>query len=407
MESDKPKILLVWGYHRKGWVDVFNKLAPFFRFELLFYLEKPENEANFTDFPTHYWLEYRSARELIDTIRPDKVVFMSTEGLPPTALNAVCKKRGIRTSMLQHGMFQPYENYLMDVQLQTQRAARLGKNDHNKKNDRGTNLQLLKFYLRSFTFPSVIPAFQYLVKLRLLKRKHFEIEALRLLPSKLRLADDYVVFTKYNNSFLVLRDGVKDEQFVVIGNPEFDEYTAEKNREENYYLYIHSPLTYLPEWDSEGFMSQEQENECLRKMNAFALSQNCRMYVKLHPYSYDNPDFYRHDNLVYLKDADNAPLIMQAKGVFGFNSTLILPAAYFKNTCLFTLGEFSHIQEDLGNLGVVTLLPFHECTIEELQRAMETKSDRDTDGLLEKYLYRMDGLALGRLKQYLLNGARV
>jgi hypothetical protein len=405
MGSDKPKILLVWGYHRKGWVDVFNKLAPFFRFELLFYLERPEQEENFTDFPTHYWLEYRSARELIDRIQPEKVIFMSTEGMPSTALNAVCKQRGIRTAMLQHGMFQPYENYLMDVQLQTQRAHQLGKDDHNKKNDRGTNLQLLRFYLRSFTFPSVIPAFRYLVRLRLLRRKHYEIEALRLLPSKLRLADDYVVFTKYNNSFLEIRDRVEDKQFVVIGNPEFDEYTETNNREEDYFLYIHSPLTYLPEWDSEGFMSQEQENECLRKMTAFAESQNCRMYVKLHPYSYNNTELYQHKNLRYWKDdGNNAELIMQAKGVFGFNSTLILPAAYFKQTCLFTLGEFSHIQEDLGELGTVTLLPFHEFTVEEVEKAMTIRPDRDVNGLLEKYLYRMDGLALERLKQYLRNG---
>jgi hypothetical protein len=403
MGSDKPKILLVWGYHRKGWVDIFNKLAPFFRFELLFYLEKPDEEKNFTDFPTHYWLDYRSAREMVDNIQPDKVIFMSTEGLPSTALNTVCKKRGIRTAMLQHGMFQPYENYLMDVQLQSRQAAQKGKYDHNKKNDRTTNIRLLKFYLRSFSFPSIVVAFNYLVKLRLLRRKHYEIEALRLLHSDLRIADDYVVFTIYNNSFHNIRDGVTNDRYVVIGNPEFDEYTEAKRREDNYYLYIHSPLTYLPEWDSEGFMTQEQENECLRKMNAFALSKGCRMYVKLHPYSYDNPDFYQHENLVYWKDASNADLIMQAKGVFGFNSTLILPAAYFKNTCLFTLGAFSHVQEELARLGVVTLLPFHEFTTEEIEKSMTENPARDIDGLLEKYLFRMDGKALERLKNYLFN----
>jgi hypothetical protein len=403
MVSDKPRILLVWGYHRKGWVDAFNQLKDSFRFELLHYLEKPANEENHTDFPTHYWLDFSSAKAIINRIKPDKVIFMSTEGIPSTALNAACKRRGIPTIVFQHGMFQPYENYLMDVQLQTQQALAAGKKSHNKPNDRSTNLRLLKFYLRSFTLGTFPGAFFYLLRLRLLRRKNYEIEALRLLPSALRIADEYVVFTRYNASFFTVRDGVKPEQYIEIGNPEFDAYTADKVKSENYYLYIHSPLTYLPEWDSQGFMTQEEENTCLGKMNAFALQQGCRLVIKLHPYSWHNQDFLQHPNIDYVKEDDNVRLILEARGVFGFNSTLILPAAYFKTVCLFTLGEFSHIQEDLEAIGAVKLVPFHACMPADLERAMTAQQQPDTLVLRERYLFRMDGRALERLKAHLLN----
>lgn len=403
MESDKPRILLVWGYHRKGWVDAFNRIKDAFRFELLHYLEKPENEENYTDFPTHYWLDFSSAKAIVDRIKPDKVVFMSTEGIPCTALNAVCKKHGIPTIVFQHGMFQPYENYLMDVQLQTKQALAAGKTSHNKPNDRSTNIQLLKFYLRSFSVLSLPGAFSYLLRLRLLRRKNYEIEALRLLPSALRVADQYVVFTRYNASFFTVRDEVKAEQYSEIGNPEFDDYTPEKVKSENYYLYIHSPLTYLPEWDSQGFMTQQEENACFEKMNDFALQQGCKLVIKLHPYSWYNEAFVQHPNIEYVKEGDNVALILEAKGVFGFNSTLILPAAYFKNVCLFTLGEFSHIQEDLEAIGAVKLVPFHTFTAEDLKTIMAVEQQPNRSKLLDQYLFRMDGGALERLKALLLN----
>ncbi|MES2555998.1 MAG: polysialyltransferase family glycosyltransferase [Bacteroidota bacterium] len=403
MESDKPRILLVWGYHRKGWVDAFNQLKDAFRFELLHYLEKPDNEENHTDFPTHYWLDFSSAKAIIDRVKPDKVIFMSTEGIPSTALNAACKRQGIPTIVFQHGMFQPYENYLMDVQLQTQQALAAGKKSHNKPNDRSTNLRLLKFYLRSFSIGTLPGAFLYLFRLRLLRRKNYEIEALRLLPSALRVADEYVVFTRYNTSFFTVRDGVKPDQYVEIGNPEFDAYTEEKVKSEDYFLYIHSPLTYLPEWDSQGFMTQEEENTCLEKMNAFALQQGCRLVIKLHPYSWHNEEFVQHPNIEYVKEGDNVRLILEARGVFGFNSTLILPAAYYKTVCLFTLGEFSHIQEDLEAIGAVKLVPFHACTPADLEGAMVAQQQPNKSALLDRYLFKMDGRALERLKAHLLN----
>ena len=404
MEFKKPKILLVWGYHRKGWVEPFVRLETDFEFELLHYLKKPEQEENFTNFPTHYWLDFSSAKAIVNAIKPDKVVFMSAEGIPSTALNAVCKRKGIPTIVFQHGMFQPYENYLMDVQLQTQRAVASGKSNHNKSNDRSTNLRLLAFYMRSFSPITLIGAMRYLVRLRLMRRKHFEIEALRLVPSELRNANYYLVFTKYNASSFSIRDGVKDEQFIEIGNPEFDSYTAAKVDSKDYYLYIHSPLTYLEEWDSEGFMTQEEENACLSKMNRFAESQSCKLVVKLHPYSYGNPDLVQHPNLEYIREGDNVQLILEARGVFGFNSTLILPAAYFKNVCLFTLGEFSHIQEDLNAIGAVKLVPFHSFTPEELEPLMATDLKRDTAALLKQYLFQMDGKALERMRNFLLSG---
>ncbi len=403
MGFKKPTILLIWGYHRKGWVEPFVRLEADFNFQLLYYLKQPEEEENFTNFPTHYWLDFSSAKAIIEEVKPDKVVFMSAEGIPSTALNAACKRKGIPTIVLQHGLFHPYETYLIDAKLQSERALELGKSNHNKSNSKNVNRLLLLFYLRSFTLFTIFGALNYLVRLRWMRRKNYEIEALRLVQSKLRITDFYLVITKYTSSYFSVRDGVQDHQMIEIGFPEFDEYTPEKVASEPYYLYIHSPLAHIPEYDSEGYMSQQEENKCIEKLNEFALTNGCKLYVKLHPYSYTISDLVDDPNIIYIRDGDNASLILRSMGVMGYNSTLVLPAAYYKNVCLFTLSDFSHLQEDLEAIGAVKLLPFHTFSPSDLTDAMDSSRKTDTSILLRNYLFKLDGKALERLKHFLLS----
>ena len=104
----KPVILLCWGYHRKGWVEPFEKLSNRFTFVYLFHIVKPENEVNYSSSPAIYWGDFTSPYDILNFVKPEKVVFMGVISGYAIGLNIACKNSGIPTYYLKHGLYQQY-----------------------------------------------------------------------------------------------------------------------------------------------------------------------------------------------------------------------------------------------------------------------------------------------------------
>ncbi len=404
MKTSKPKILLCWGYHRKGWLHAFNKLDEHFEYYYLFHLTKPENEVNHsTTDRLLYWTDYKSAQEVLDKINPDKVVFMGINSPNTIALNAVAKSRHIETLIVQHGMFHRYEDYL--------RLAREEMKERQKKNQfiqtvGGTDrFFLLKFFLRSVIFTAPL-SILYVFRLRRLKNKMLEIEALKKAPSKYCRPDKYLVFTKDNASIYTERDQVSPDDLIEIGNPEMDEYFNYKPLhipEDNaYYLLIDQPWSEVKDYNSPGFgISKEQTNSFYKELAEYCEYYATKLKIKLHPYSYSSTFLLNHPNIEYIHDVDIVPLIMDSRGVFGFNSTLTLPAIYFKKSCLFRIWEESSYQNDIEALGVAQVLEYHGFTKEKINFEQIDKTQSAISQFVQKYFHQADGNAVERLKQQL------
>ena len=112
LPARRLRILLCWGYHRSGWVAPFEQLNGEFDFHYLFHLSEEEEECSHTNQPRHYWNDFRAAQDILDEIKPDRLVFMSLSGLRPIALNMAARRKGIPTFVVQHGYFRSLENYL-------------------------------------------------------------------------------------------------------------------------------------------------------------------------------------------------------------------------------------------------------------------------------------------------------
>lgn len=402
--NDKPIILLVWGYHRKGWLHAFNQLNNDYNFHYIFHLSKPDNEVNHSKSDNiHYWSDFQSAQDIIKKISPSKVVFMGINSPNTIALNLVAKRKKIETIILQHGMFHKYADYLRLAKEEM--AARIKTNNFERSKIKVDRFFLLIFLLRSVALitPMVL---LYVFKLTYLKRKYLEVEALKKAPSKFRRPNKYIVFTKDNASIYMERDKVAQEQLTEIGNPEMDMYfnseLTKKYSESNYYLLIDQPWSEVKEYSSPGFgVSKEQTNAFYTKLADYASSQSAKLKVKLHPYSYESTFLIPHPNIEYLKDVDMVELVLNSKGVFGFSSTLTLPAIYFGKCCLFKIWEQSSYQNEIEELKVAQVLDYHTFTIENINFKSIEKETKYLELFVKKYLYKVDSGAIDRLKQIL------
>lgn len=404
MAKQKPKILLCWGYHRKGWVSSFNKLSEKFDFTYLFFISKPEDEMNFAvNSDVIYWSDFKNAQHILNRIKPEKIVFMGIEGSNTTALNIIAKKKGIETFYLQHGMFHRFSDYVKWEQVETEERQKTGQ--FNRSAEEVDRFFLLSFFIRSVIFakPSTLP---YIFRLQYLKRKYYEITALQKLRSEHRIPSKYIVFTKDNASIFCERDGANSENFIEIGNPEKDDFFQNdfqvEKTSENYYLLIDEPWSEIKDYASPGFgISKEQTNNFYKTLSEFAKKKGAKLKIKLHPYSYKSDFFISDPNIEYIRDTDTKSLILNSKAVFGFSSTLLLPAIFFKKCCLFNFWEDMSFQRDLKELEIVQVLEYHQFTIDDIDFDGIEKTEEKVRRFVEKFLYKTDGNSVKRLEQVL------
>lgn len=400
MASKKLKILLVWGYHRKGWIEPFEKLKNDFDFVYMHYLQKPEKEVKYTDCPTYYWMDYKNPYQLLDSIQPDRVVFMGIDRSNSMALNMVCKHKKIQTFVLQHGVFYSYQWYLDNNKKEIDLFKKSGEKWGDEL-EAGQQMYLLKFLFGAIRW-NFLAAIPFCFKFLILKKYHGKNlqRFIKSLNSRKLIPYKYLVFTRENSQFFVERNRAIPSDFHEIGNPFLDEYFDVPDLEKgDYYLLIDEPLAYINDFNSDGFFSKEVVIEYQKKLNQFAKSQGKKLIIKLHPYSYNNDFYFQDENITYLEDADIPSLIHRALGVFGTSSTLLIPSVFVNKCVIFNIWEFSEFELDCEKWELIQKLDFHKFEPEDINFDSFSKKEENLQKMIAKYLYKIDGKATERLKQ--------
>ena len=408
MVKRKPRILLCWGYYRKGWIEVFEKLNDDFEFHYLFWLTKEDELEIYTECPRHYWEDFKSGQDILRKIQPDKVVFMDVNNLVTLSLQFACKRKSINTYVLQHGLFHDLKtNLYLDEQMAKNKIT-ISNYDTTKRKYKWRFLQLF-LILRSITFRE-LPYLFKLISWQWDERKMLHLKALSRHKYSFRQCDHYIVYTKFNGQYFKEINGISEEKMLPVGVPEFDNFFnhpdihSARNRSSDYNLLIDSALTYNEVFKTNGIVDQKSYNEFLCRINQVSLLNGKRLLVKLHPFSYQNANFLQHENIEYIKDADMVKLIMNADHIFGFDSTLMLIAMYLKPTILFSIHDFGYLQLSAKKISAAPVLKFDEFTIDELQQAMLFKaSDKAIQDLIDRFLYATDGKSYTRIASILAN----
>lgn len=407
----KPTILLQWGYNRPNWVKFFEEMKDDFHFVYLNHIHKDSESISFTNCRKVYWSDFKNVNGILDNINPVKVIFMGIDGPLAILLNNACRQRGILTVFIQHGIFHPYAAYLEEEILEKQsNKVKISSTTHSV--DRSLPASADKFGIR-FILSSVslfnINAVATILQLKFL-RKFFgsQQKALYYTKHTSRIADKYIVYTRFCSSMLKERDGIKDEFIVEVGNPEADEiikYLEEDSiRIDNgYYLLIDDPLGEVPEYSTSGFISSASVATFHMKLNEYALSKGKKLKIKLHPYSYDSNFFVQHENICYIKDTNIPELIKNSDAVFGILSTLLIPVLYKKPCCLFKFNDKYELHRFLESIDYCRVLDYVDFSTNEIS-FYEFVSEQQRTAFIKAYLYNTDKQSVNRIKAFLLAG---
>lgn len=395
---NKPIVLLNWAYYRDDWITPFERMKNEFNFKFISYANSSNKKEGFP-FDQLFWNDYNSAIELIEKIKPEKIVFMSIDSGYSIALNAVAKSRGIKTIVLQHGLFHDYSFYRkMEIRNKNHGISKSDPAFVTKKS------HTIQFIVRSVSLSpfKLFSISLYLIFARL-KGVNWTLMNLNISTFK---ANEYFCYTRFNGRVYIQRDQVKNEQIIEIGNPAYDSFFFKKYKvsktSEKYYLLIDQPFAENP-FNNFG-VTRDDMNRFYMKLNVFCKKNDAKLIIKLHPESYSSDFLIEDQNIQYVRKGNIEELVLNSEGSFGTFSNLIIPAIYFKPCILFKLPELiSETQEDLINLGVVGSLDFFEFNPADILFSSLDVSKRHSKEFIQKYLYKADGKSIKRLSNSLKN----
>ncbi len=393
----KKRILLVWNYDRKDWIEPFLNLRDQFHFVFLskYYEDKDKSASNTLEIEMVYWTDFSSPGEVLKRTQPDAIVFMSISNLPDIILNRVAQKKGISTIILQHGLFYSQETYKERAKLLAKTTGKLLPGTHSPK-----SWQVKYFLSGLMQGVSIVDGIR-LCRYLFQKRKLTDVIALEKNKFAARMPSKFVVYTKKNGIVYLQRDGATESDMIVIGNPTLDRYfqpgTLTNLPFNNYYLLIDSPL-YVEKSASSGFgFSKQRATDIYQGLAGYARARGKKLVIKLHPFSYNEDELLLDPDVIYTRDEnDPKDLIACAEAVISFPSTLAIPAIYFKPVILLKFAENSFL--DFVSQAGLPVVSVKEISAESPDPVWIESARKF---VLEECLYRADGKSLHRLKDAL------
>jgi hypothetical protein len=264
------------------------------------------------------------------------------------------------------------------------------------------------FFLRSLV-PGRFFVYFRVVAFLLLKKLYGSTQrALKAVAGNTMQAGNYLVYTRYLSSILKERDKVPDHKIIELGNQEASDiirkvtgspgYSYEGG---DYLLFIDEAFSGSPVFNLKAIVDVDTYNRFLKMLSTYAASAGQRLLVKLHPYSYTVGHFIKDDNIDYVTEASLSELIANASGIFGFSSTLLIPAIFVKKACVFKLNDFSDIHKALVKMDYCKVLDFHHLQLTDIQFG-DKPTESQVKQFIDYFLYKPDDQYLDRLKKILL-----
>ena len=392
MSTDKSRlrVLLCWGYHRAGWIEPFERLRDRFEVSYLFYRTAEEEEACLTDAPRYYWKQFASGQNVLDTVKPDRIVFMALDGAWSIALNAAARRRQIPTLIVQHGHLESESD-----------AQRVGTVSALAE---GSPLPALRFAARSFGLRNAADL-PRLVRFMSDARRHSARAAMPRHRFRARMPDRYVALSPESAGAIQRLDGANESQIACIGIPEFDELfrsVSPAAPENGSVLLLDSPNA-ENRWNVTT-MTVERKIGLLKELHAAASAWGSTLRVKLHPETYGAEWLPHLKHGAYLRDADLVREFKEASVCIGFDSTLMIPAVWLRPTIL-----LRHRPSRIADLAcetgaAVVLTRGQEVQRDQLRSASQhyARSGVQRGDYIARLAFRSDGRAVDRLAEALV-----
>lgn len=408
-------VLVVGALDRPDIIKMFDDVRDSVQLHFLEYFYNygvPTDVRHYASYGrVHFWHEYRHAGELLDEIKPDRIVFFYLTSLGQVALRAVARDRKIPALHLEHGFRQRFDESFEAPIMKRYNSLRFdrAKLQREFKEIVGNHA----FFLR--TVPIVQPPHR-----RALACFGGEIywrgisPALLLRYADLRRADRYIAFSPEFFEFHRVQDAIIDWRTRVsyIGIPQFDAYAdvaPESIDPRNVVLIDHQfHNANLFGW------TPEFRRDWVQQLRALVRDLGLRLFVKLHPGDVSGM-WNEHASPGEVEIVDHRGLLRAIRAtsvVLGTISTMQLPLAALPHTALLTL-EMHPERERFLSLPLVragVADPVH--TFDELRHALANieplrlRQQTEKAAFTRQFLHRLDGRAGERLRGALSDSER-
>jgi hypothetical protein len=406
----KERIVLVGDYNRNDFLYVAKLLHTEIDFYFIEFINQRflKNKQCLEYGKVIYWKNYKDAYDLLNKIRPGKIVFYFVESYNHVALNVACRVKKVPTFHLEHGLRFPLSYY----------------NEINKDIHVSKKFFFLKilFRLHEIIDRSGNRLFFVRTKMKsplnekLFLRDYYRIRStnnifatFRQLRSPLRIPDRYISFSPLIYNYHKELESLPNHYPVsFIGIPQFDNFFAWKHfvNAADHILFIDQPLH---EQQLYGWTLERKKiflNELVKMISILKK----KVFIKTHPFN-DRATYNDISLSGYVEvisgDWDN--VIPAISTVLGFSSTLLLPFMAMDHTTCFTL-EMHPDQEVRSSAFLVESNACHPVSnFEDLSKKLielkswHEKQKQFKEEFIKNYMYKFDGRASARLKEILLS----
>ena len=352
-----------------------------------------------------FWKDFKSAYELLNKIRPNKVIFYFIESYSHVALNVACKSTGVPTYHLEHGVRFSLEYYnRINEQLKKDGVPR--RLPRKRIREIPARLRTRRFFTNT---KSESPALEraFLDQYFSVRSAHSIIETFQQLKSPLRLPDTYIAFSPAGFGFHKELECLPGNYPVkYIGIPVFDRFFRWSNLDASgsSILFIDQPFS---EYGHSGW-TREKKLTFLGKLTGVVRSLGKKLYIKPHPLS--DATLYtgctRDGQVELVGDEEWDTIVPDVDTVLGFTSTLLLPFVAMQQICCFTMdmhaeqGVEPHPEFLEGSNAVHTVFSFEELRKRlENRKVWHARQKCEKERFVRQWMYRFDGKSSDRLRE--------
>ncbi|MCC9138101.1 alpha-2,8-polysialyltransferase family protein [Pontibacter silvestris] len=407
----KPNLLFVGDYNREDYLNLFTACKQHFSFYFLEYTSaKEESSTLYKEYgQAIYWSNFNSAFELLDIIKPHKVIFTFIESYFHTALNLTCKVKGVTTYHIDHGIRDininvRFETLLINYIKQGAKTSKFITIIKQLLPRLKARIFLLNTY-RKLPFPEA----QYMMSFSKVRRKNIYLETKKLVPSPFALPTAYISFSpsifKVHQFYDTPPPNYKVHH---IGIPNFDHLAGvlPHTPHQKYVLFIDQGLHIRNMF---GWSLNTYKN-FITQLSQELSESGYTIYAKPHPTQFNlNKDALPvAENISIIDDIELKRLLPSTRIVLGFFSTYLLPIAALPHTTLITLENHPAgkllVSKSFVDAGVAH--PVYD--MQELDWALQHVEQLHQEQLPNKkqfeqdWLYKFDGKAGERLRDILL-----
>lgn len=402
----RKTILVSWDTTRSDLMVPFSDLKNHFRF--VFVTERGAKvDESYSEFEIIYYEDYLSPKRVLD-VNPSFCIFMSVVSFYDISLNYFLIRNGIPTAILQHGYYAG--DVAEELEYLKLKETKGPKNTNFQVKNKNRDLfKKIGFYTLSLGLLDMMKGWLFYYK----QFKYGFWNVYLSETIKFRKPTYILAISEGNSRIHIQKDYADENNIFYFGNfmapafnePAFKEQKALTGRRREQgnssILFFDSPYA-----ERAIFGSPEGYYAYLKKLAE--LMPETTVTLKLHPINYRRASKFQEivPEWHIVRDCDWAGLTSKCTAVLSFQSSVLMPTKQINGNILLLcndIGNLSSLEIKLIDSGSFDFIEAKKVTSRSISEFLEGQSKNITSRFESEFLYKNDGKAKDRLKEFLIN----